>query len=161
MESTKFQVLATRFMRGFVYTFLGVVVPILLLEINKGYDLSSPLDRNRLFTNILTPVIVGLLLAIDKWIRWVEPEKPVEIDALTDADLSKPTSFKAVAGKRKWNQTNLDNSEIRHTGKLNEKAEMPTLRQMNITVHSAELTILKINITNVDLTTCTSILIVL
>ncbi len=82
MDNTKFQVLATRFLRGFVYSFLAVVVPILLLEINKGYDLSNPLDRNRLMTNILTPVVVGLLLAIDKYVRWQEPEKPVEIEEI-------------------------------------------------------------------------------
>ncbi len=89
MDSTKWQVLATRFLRGFVYTFLGVVVPILLLEINKGYDLSSPLDRNRLMTNVLTPVIVGLLLAIDKWVRWVEQEKPIEIEDTPQAKSAK------------------------------------------------------------------------
>jgi hypothetical protein len=88
MEPTKFQVLAVRFARGFIYTFLGVVVPILLLEINKGYDLTNPLDRNKLFTNVLTPVVVGLLMAIDKWIRWVEPEKPIEIEETQEAKIA-------------------------------------------------------------------------
>ncbi len=72
MEPSKTWVLFTRFIRGF----LAAVVPIVLLELNKGYDLSTSVDQKRLLTSLATPVIIGLLLALDKWIRWVDPEQP-------------------------------------------------------------------------------------
>ena len=90
MEQTKFWVIAKRFIRGLVYS----TVPIILIELNKGYDLSNSVDQKRLVSSLTTPLIIGLLMALDKWVRWEEPEEPVEIEELSDVKIAAKRSKK-------------------------------------------------------------------
>jgi hypothetical protein len=71
MES-KSSVLLKRFIRGF----LATAIPVVSLELAKGYDLSNPTDIKRFLLTLITPLISGLLLALEKNLRWVEPEHP-------------------------------------------------------------------------------------
>jgi hypothetical protein len=71
MES-KFAVIFKRFLRGFIAT----AIPIITLELSKGYDLSNPSDLKKFALSLITPLVAGLLLALEKHIRWVEPDQP-------------------------------------------------------------------------------------
>jgi ABC-type anion transport system duplicated permease subunit len=69
MES-KSSVIFKRFLRVFIAT----AIPVVTLELAKGYDLSNPVDIKRFILSLITPLISGLLVAADKYVRWVEPE---------------------------------------------------------------------------------------
>src|SRR5687768_6965658 len=94
MESSKAWVLFTRFVRGFVAT----AIPIVTVEIAKGYDLTNPVELKRLFASLSTPLVAGLLLALEKWARWVDPEEP---EPLTNEPEAVETKSITQARKRK------------------------------------------------------------
>jgi hypothetical protein len=94
MESSKAWVLFTRFIRGF----LATAIPVITVELAKGYDLSNPVDLKRLIASLATPLVAGLLLALEKWSRWVDPEQP---EPLTNEPEAVETKSVSQARKRK------------------------------------------------------------
>ncbi len=61
MEESKLIVLLKRFIRGF----LATAVPVISVELAKGYDLSNSVDLKRFVASLITPLIAGLLLALE------------------------------------------------------------------------------------------------
>lgn len=61
-----------RFLKGFIAT----VIPVVLIELGKGYDFSTSTDLKRFFFSLLTPVVSGLLLAVEKTVSWQDPQTP-------------------------------------------------------------------------------------
>jgi hypothetical protein len=53
MEESKSWVIFKRFLRGFIAT----AIPIVTMELSKGYDLSNPNDLKKLALSLLTPLM--------------------------------------------------------------------------------------------------------
>ena len=96
---TKAQAIFTRFIKGFVAAMGTNVIPLLITELNSGYNFSNSLDRSRFYVFVLSsPVLVGTILAVWKALTWVEPEKPIEIE---EVQTTKTGSRTAKTAKKK------------------------------------------------------------
>lgn len=82
MEQSKSSVIWIRFVR----TFIATLIPVVSLELAKGYDLSNPADLKKFALSLVTPLFAAGILALDKWARWEEPDRPVEIDEVPSKD---------------------------------------------------------------------------
>lgn len=85
MEPSKASVIWIRFAR----TFIATLIPVVSLELAKGYDLSNPADLKKFALALITPLFAAGILALDKWARWEKPQTPVEIDEVPSKDEEK------------------------------------------------------------------------
>ena len=76
MEESKSFVLFKRFARGFIAGGLASAVPLMagLVEV------SDPTALKKTLIALGIAFITGGLQAIDKLLRWVEPEEPIDIE---------------------------------------------------------------------------------
>lgn len=95
MDESKFNIIFMRFLRGFMAGGIASIVPLL----SGLVDLQDPTLAKKTLITLGIAFATGGIQALDKLLRWQE-ETPTPIDALTNADLSKPTIIRA-SGKLK------------------------------------------------------------
>lgn len=89
---TKAQVVFNRFLKGFIAS----AIPIIVTALAGVTQFNNANEVRAFLIGIAVPVITGGLLAFEKAINWVEPEKPVEIEQIkSPASKKKSTSKKA------------------------------------------------------------------
>lgn len=76
MEESKEWVIFKRFLRGFVAGGIASIVPLLTGIV----DIQDPTAIKRTLITLSVAFVTGGIQAIDKLLRWIEPETPVEIE---------------------------------------------------------------------------------
>ncbi len=78
MEQSKSSVIFLRFLRGFVAGGIASVIPLLAGVV----DVNDPTVLKKTLISLGIAFVTGGIQALDKLLRWQEPEKPVEIQEI-------------------------------------------------------------------------------
>lgn len=73
---TKAQAILNRFFKGFI----GSAIPTIVAALAGIGQFNNFSELKTFLIGLSVPLATGLLLAIEKAVNWVEPEKPIEIE---------------------------------------------------------------------------------
>lgn len=96
---TKAQAIFNRFIKGFVAS----AIPIIVGELSGVAQFNNATEVKTFLIAVAVPILTGALLAFEKALNWVEPEKPIEIEevqATKTGSRTQKTAKKKTAARK-------------------------------------------------------------